>query len=154
MCWSRRKRMVICAAIGKIFSIEPCETWDLMLATPYRGYNTQLCLKNWQVQGSKFLHTWGCLVDFLSTQTQVRPNSSIAEQQCGNQEWIFPHPLSPKPSLQTNHPAQISKKSQRGILAVKSLGLQPAQIKKMVSRCRLPPPSFLLTLKSGDCSRL
>lgn len=44
--------------------------WALMLATLYSGYNSQLCLKNWQIQGSKFLHTWGCLVDFLSTQTK------------------------------------------------------------------------------------
>lgn len=126
--------------------LQHCTMWSFMLATPYSGYKMQLCLKNWQVQDSKFLHTWDCLADFfLLTQTQVRPSSSMAEQQCGNQEWIFPHPSSPNPSLQTNHPAQISKKSQRGILAVVSPGLQPAQIKKMVSRCRrlpLPPPSL------------
>lgn len=79
-----------------------------------------------------------CWFPFNSNPSQA--SSSIAEQQCGNQEWIFPHPLSPNSSLQTNHPAQISKKSRRGILAVTSPGLQPAQIKKMVSRCRLPPP--------------
>lgn len=151
MCQSRRKHIVICTAIGTMFNIQA--VWALMLVTPYGRYNSQLCLKNWHVLG-KFLHTWVGLVDFLSTQTQVRPSSSITEQQCGNQKWIFPHPLSPNPSLPTNHPAQISKKSQRGLLAVKSPGLQPAQIKKMVSRCRLPPPSSLLTLKSGDCSKL
>lgn len=49
------------------------------------------------------------------------------------------------PPPRTNHSPQISKKPQRGILAVLSLGLQPAQIKKMVSRCR--PPSLPLHFK-------
>ena len=80
--------------------LQQCTLWSFMLATPYGGYKMQLCLKNWQVQDSKFLHTWDCLADFfLLTQTQVRPSSSMAEQQCGNQEWIFPHPSSPKPTL-------------------------------------------------------
>lgn len=105
----------------------------------------QLCLKSWQVH-NKFLHTWSCLVDFLSTPSQGRPDSSSAAQQCGKKEWAPPPPHdSSIPPPHTNHSPQISKKPQSGILAVLSPGLQPAQIKKMVSRCR--PPSLPLHFK-------
>lgn len=98
-------------------------------------------LASWGQRIPAYLRLPGWFLPFNSNPSQARL------LHCRTTMWQqgmnFPHPSSPPPptpSLQANHPAQISKKSQRGILAVISPGLQPAQIKKMVSRCRLPPP--------------
>lgn len=127
-------------------------TWAPCWQSPTED-NAQLRLKSWQVH-NKFLHSWSCLVDFLSTPSQGRPGSSSGAQNVARRNEL--PPPQPPPSIpppHTNHSPQISKNPQRGILAVLSPGLQPAQIKKMASRCRPPsPPPF--TWKSGDCFTL
>lgn len=117
-------------------------TWAPCWQSPTED-NAQLRLKSWQVH-NKFLHSWSCLVDFLSTPSQGRPGSSSGAQNVARRNEL--PPPQPPPSIpppHTNHSPQISKNPQRGILAVLSPGLQPAQIKKMASRCRPPsPPPF------------
>lgn len=59
--------------------------------------NAQLRLKSWHVH-NKFLHSWSCLVDFLSTPSQGRPGSSSGAQNVARRNELPPHrplPLFP-----------------------------------------------------------
>lgn len=110
----------------------------------------QLCLKSWQVH-NKFLHTWSCLVDFLSTPSQGRPGSSSAAQQCGKKEWAPPMiPLFPLltqiilPRFQRNPRAEF--------LLFYLQDYSQHKSRKWFPGADHPP--FPFTLKSADCFTL
>lgn len=131
--------MEICTAIGKVFSTEPCElrVGSLLLQTKFP---VNVCKVGKRITNS-------CIVEaalLVSFQLHPETGQPLPLQHRMWQEGMSspPHPSIPPPH--TNHPPQISKKPQRGILAVLSPGPQPAQIKKMASRCKAPSPPPLL----------